>query len=55
VEDKYREDEDDFLRLQQEAGLDYLSNGLLRWQDIFRALVEASPGLEADGLLTGDV
>lgn len=51
VEERYREDEEDFLRLQQEADLDYLSDGLLRWQDVFRPLVEASPGLEADGLI----
>jgi 5-methyltetrahydropteroyltriglutamate--homocysteine methyltransferase len=30
-----------FVRVQTEAGLDYFSDGLLRWQDIFRPLTEA--------------
>jgi len=29
-----------FVRVQQDAGLDYFSDGLLRWQDIFRPLTE---------------
>jgi 5-methyltetrahydropteroyltriglutamate--homocysteine methyltransferase len=29
-----------FVRVQQEAGLDFFSDGLLRWQDIFRPLVD---------------
>ena len=36
---------------QQEAGLDLLSDGMLRWQDLFRPLVEAADGL-APGALT---
>jgi 5-methyltetrahydropteroyltriglutamate--homocysteine methyltransferase len=35
-----------FLDAQREAGLDYLSDGLLNWQDIFRPFDEAAEGLE---------
>ncbi len=34
-----------FLDAQREAGLDYLSDGLLNWQDIFRPFDEAAEGL----------
>ena len=30
-----------FVRIQQKAGMDYFSDGLLTWQDIFRPLTEA--------------
>lgn len=40
-----------FVRLQQEAGLDYFSDGQLRWQDLFRPLVETSPGLKVGPLV----
>ncbi len=35
---------------QQEAGLDLLSDGMLRWQDVFRPLVDAADGLERGAL-----
>ena len=35
---------------QQAAGLDLLADGMLRWQDLFRPLVEASSGLEPGAL-----
>ena len=35
-----------FLDAQRKAGLDYLSDGLLNWQDIFRPFDEAAEGLE---------
>ena len=35
-----------FLETQREARLDYFSDGLLNWQDIFRPLGEAARGLE---------
>jgi 5-methyltetrahydropteroyltriglutamate--homocysteine methyltransferase len=35
---------------QQDAGLDLLSDGMLRWQDLFRPLVEAADGLERGAL-----
>jgi 5-methyltetrahydropteroyltriglutamate--homocysteine methyltransferase len=44
---------DDLERLvsaQQEAGLDLLSDGMLRWQDLFRPLLEATEGLGAGPL-----
>ncbi|MGH2661829.1 MAG: hypothetical protein ACRDH8_03265 [Actinomycetota bacterium] len=47
VEEQFRREREDVLDLQREAGLDFLSDGLLRWADIFRPLVEASRGLDA--------
>jgi len=47
----YRADRDDFIEAQREAGLDYYSDGLLRWQDIFRPLVGLSGGLDARTLV----
>ena len=32
--------------MQQEAGLDLLSDGMLRWHDHFRPLLHASNGIE---------
>jgi 5-methyltetrahydropteroyltriglutamate--homocysteine methyltransferase len=51
VDDAYKADLEDFVTTQQEAGLDFLSDGLLRWQDIFRPLVKATDGLEARTLV----
>jgi 5-methyltetrahydropteroyltriglutamate--homocysteine methyltransferase len=39
------------IGLQREAGLDFLSDGMLRWQDIFRPLADAADGLEARTLV----
>ena len=39
-----------FVLVQQEAGLDLLADGMLRWQDIFRPLVVGSEGLETGAL-----
>lgn len=47
VEEQFRREREDVLDLQREAGLDVLSDGLLRWADIFRPLVDASRDLEA--------
>lgn len=47
----FDEDRRGFLDIQREAGLDLLSDGLLRWQDLFRPLVDACEGLEARVLL----
>jgi len=41
VERAFADDLAGFVRVQKEAGLDYFSDGLLRWQDIFRPLTEA--------------
>jgi 5-methyltetrahydropteroyltriglutamate--homocysteine methyltransferase len=51
VDQAFRGDREDFIRVQREAGLDYNSDGLIRWQDIFRPLVEASGGLDARTLV----
>jgi 5-methyltetrahydropteroyltriglutamate--homocysteine methyltransferase len=47
VDEAFRADREAFVDLQRRAGLDYVSDGLLRWQDLFRPLVEGSPGMEA--------
>jgi 5-methyltetrahydropteroyltriglutamate--homocysteine methyltransferase len=46
VEEQREADLRTFLDTQREAGLDYFSDGLLNWQDIFRLLDEAARGLE---------
>jgi 5-methyltetrahydropteroyltriglutamate--homocysteine methyltransferase len=51
VEARVQEDFEAFVRLQEEAGLDLLSDGMLTWQDLFRPLVEASAGLAARPLV----
>ncbi len=45
VEKQRDEDLHGFIEAQREAGLDYLSDGLLNWQDIFRPFDEAAEGL----------
>jgi methionine synthase II (cobalamin-independent) len=42
VDDAYCGDLADLVRVQREAGLDLFSDGLLRWQDIFRPLAKAA-------------
>jgi 5-methyltetrahydropteroyltriglutamate--homocysteine methyltransferase len=46
VDEQAARDLDELIRVQQEAGLDLLADGMLRWQDLFRPLLEASDGLE---------
>ena len=46
VEKQRAEDLRSFVDLQTRAGLDYVSDGLLGWQDIFRPFDEAAEGLE---------
>jgi 5-methyltetrahydropteroyltriglutamate--homocysteine methyltransferase len=46
VDQQFGRDLDELVRVQQEAGLDLLADGMLRWQDLFRPLLEASEGLE---------
>ena len=36
----------ELISVQQAAEVDLLADGMLRWQDLFRPLVEASAGLE---------
>src|SRR5438552_18210238 len=51
VEAAYRADLDDFVEVQRDAGMDFFSDGLLRWQDLFRPLVGLSGGLDARTLV----
>ncbi len=51
VETRFREDEEAFIAVQREARLDYFSDGLLRWQDLFRPLVDSSPAMRAQKLV----
>ena len=44
------EDLAQLVSVQQEAGFDLLADGMLRWQDIFRPLVEGGEGLETGAL-----
>jgi 5-methyltetrahydropteroyltriglutamate--homocysteine methyltransferase len=46
VDEQFGRDLDELVRVQQDAGLDLLADGLLRWQDLFRPLLEGSDGLE---------
>jgi 5-methyltetrahydropteroyltriglutamate--homocysteine methyltransferase len=41
VERAFADDLAGFIRVQKDAGMDVFSDGLLKWQDIFRPLVEA--------------
>jgi 5-methyltetrahydropteroyltriglutamate--homocysteine methyltransferase len=50
VEERREADMRSFLDAQREARLDYLSDGLLNWQDIFRTFGEAARGLAAGPL-----
>jgi 5-methyltetrahydropteroyltriglutamate--homocysteine methyltransferase len=51
VEEQFRRDTQELVRAQEEARLDLLSDGLLRWQDLFRTLAERSDGLQARPLM----
>ncbi len=50
AQETLEQDVRDLVALQLEAGFDYISDGLLTWQDLFRPLVEAWDGLELGGL-----
>jgi 5-methyltetrahydropteroyltriglutamate--homocysteine methyltransferase len=50
VEQQVERDEVELVAAQQEAGLDLLADGMLRWQDHFRPLLEAANGLETGAL-----
>jgi len=50
VDGQVEHDLEELIGVQQEAGLDLLSDGLLRWQDHFRPLLEAAEGLETGAL-----
>jgi 5-methyltetrahydropteroyltriglutamate--homocysteine methyltransferase len=51
VERQVAKDFEELVRVQEEAGLDLLADGMLIWQDMFRPLVEATAGLTARPLV----
>ena len=50
VDEQVGRDQAELVSAQQAAGLDLLADGMLRWQDVFRPLVEAADGLETGAL-----
>jgi 5-methyltetrahydropteroyltriglutamate--homocysteine methyltransferase len=50
VEEQVERDLAELVSVQQHAGLDLLADGMLRWQDLFRPVLEASDGLETGAL-----
>src|SRR5205823_4998605 len=50
VEEQVERDLAELVSVQQAAGLDLLADGMLRWQDHFRPLLEAAEGLETGAL-----
>jgi len=50
VDDQVERDLAELIAVQQDAGLDLLSDGMLRWQDLFRPLLEKTDGLETGAL-----
>lgn len=51
VDAAFTEDLRELVDQQRTAGMTYLSDGLLRWQDLFRPLVDAAEGMEAAHLV----
>jgi 5-methyltetrahydropteroyltriglutamate--homocysteine methyltransferase len=47
VAEQFERDFHQLVEVQEQAGLDLVSDGMLRWQDLFRRLAEAADGLEA--------
>lgn len=50
VDERVDRDLSELVAVQREAGLEPLADGMLRWQDLFRPLVEASDGMEPGAL-----
>src|SRR5206468_6848563 len=50
VDEQVERDLAELVSVQQHAGFDLLADGMLRWQDLFRPLLEASDGLETGAL-----
>jgi 5-methyltetrahydropteroyltriglutamate--homocysteine methyltransferase len=50
VDEQVERDLAELVSVQQQAGLDLLADGMLRWQDLFRPVLEASDGLETGAL-----
>lgn len=47
VDEQFERDLQQFVEAQEQAGLDLLADGLLRWHDIFRPLADRAEGLDA--------
>ena len=50
VDEQVERDLAELVSVQQQAGLDLLTDGMLGWQDLFRPLLEAGEGLETGAL-----
>jgi 5-methyltetrahydropteroyltriglutamate--homocysteine methyltransferase len=50
VDEQVERDLAELVSVQQQAGLDLLTDGMLRWQDLFRPLLEAGDGVETGAL-----
>jgi 5-methyltetrahydropteroyltriglutamate--homocysteine methyltransferase len=50
VDEQIERDLAELVSVQQSAGLDLLADGMLRWQDHFRPLLEVADGLETGAL-----
>jgi len=50
VDEQVAADVQELIGVQQAAGLDLLTDGMLRWQDHFRPLLQAADGLETGAL-----
>ena len=50
VDARVQADQQELIGAQQAAGLDLLTDGMLRWQDHFRPLLQAADGLETGAL-----
>src|ERR671928_552103 len=50
VDEQVERDLAELVSVQQQAALDLLADGMLRWQDLFRPLLEATDGLETGAL-----
>ena len=46
VDAQVASDREELLSVQQEAGLDLITDGMLTWQDLFRPLLDTADGLE---------
>lgn len=51
VAERQAQDLHELVDLQREAGLTYFTDGLITWQDLFRPLVDATPGLATGALV----
>jgi 5-methyltetrahydropteroyltriglutamate--homocysteine methyltransferase len=47
----FEKDLEDLVAVQRDAALDYFSDGMLRWQDIFRPIAAVCAGIESGALV----